>query len=535
MGFISKSKQVWANYTPTERRNIAIYIIGIMFYKFGLEAFNGSITTLAIDRFGTQAFRKQGLLQGLNQAFQCVGSILIAPLIKRFPTRSVLAMAVMVFGLLTAVLMIVDASTGGRIKRGDERKPHYGNWNPDGLFPVYCASGIAYGMVELIRRVIPRDIVGGDVNKLRRMDAIVHIFYEIAGTVGAFTTTYLVLRFGNNYSFFITPIFFTCACILWSFVSTLEFQIELEHEQQNYFIQLFQGAKYFGLSIWVGAKIIFSNRKFIWLPIGYSMALYGHRYLENGIAPIIGKQVFKNSAYSQILVGGSNFGELLGAFSVFILNDFVPTPIPWLRLDSFLVLIVWAFPFYYPPHNEPKYAWLLALVFMPISIGWAAGDVSLAAYIQACLARHENESDHVSALGAVMAFLYSTYILIYAILSPVLGGYVDRFLKNGGTAQDALKNVGGIQFTVICAILLASTFIPAGAFAFNPKLLFGEDLTGALEPQEGKRIEDNFEMMDSEKGGLELPAVQGSHKRGPSFDEKTDMPMAMAQAAHASY
>lgn len=92
------------------------------------------------------------------------------------------------------------------------------------------------------------------------------------------------------------------------------------------------------------------------------MALYGHRYLENGIAPIIAKSVFGNSAYSQIMVGGSNFGELLGAFSVFLMNDFVPTPIPWLRCDSLLVLIVWAFPFYYPPPNDSKYAWLLALV-----------------------------------------------------------------------------------------------------------------------------------------------------------------------------
>lgn len=29
----------------------AIYIAGIMFYKLGLEFFNGSITTLATDRF----------------------------------------------------------------------------------------------------------------------------------------------------------------------------------------------------------------------------------------------------------------------------------------------------------------------------------------------------------------------------------------------------------------------------------------------------------------------------------------------------
>lgn len=70
MGFVSKASQIWNAYTPTERRNIAIYVTGIMFYKLGLEAFNGSITTLAVDRFGKDAFRKQGMLQGLNQAFQ---------------------------------------------------------------------------------------------------------------------------------------------------------------------------------------------------------------------------------------------------------------------------------------------------------------------------------------------------------------------------------------------------------------------------------------------------------------------------------
>ena len=76
MEFLSKAKGVWLLYTPSERRNIAIYITGIMFYKLGLEAFNGSITTLAVDRFGKNAFRKQGMLQGLNQAFQ-VSEILV--------------------------------------------------------------------------------------------------------------------------------------------------------------------------------------------------------------------------------------------------------------------------------------------------------------------------------------------------------------------------------------------------------------------------------------------------------------------------
>lgn len=48
-----------------------------------------------------------------------------------------------------------------------------------GLFPVFIISGIFHGMVELIRRIIPRDITGGNEFKLRRMDSLVHIFYEV--------------------------------------------------------------------------------------------------------------------------------------------------------------------------------------------------------------------------------------------------------------------------------------------------------------------------------------------------------------------
>ncbi|KAL3468806.1 hypothetical protein BJX99DRAFT_101212 [Aspergillus californicus] len=95
-----------------EKRNIAVYILGIMMYKFGLEAFNGSIVTLATNRYDYDAwltdtqpktFQRVGFMVGLNQACQCIGSILIAPLIRRFPSRLVLAGAVLVFFLLSAL------------------------------------------------------------------------------------------------------------------------------------------------------------------------------------------------------------------------------------------------------------------------------------------------------------------------------------------------------------------------------------------------------------------------------------------------
>jgi hypothetical protein len=485
-------------FTAAEKRNIAIYVAGIMLYKFGLEAFNGSITALATNRYDRDAdragvdantFEKVGLLQGLNQAFQCVGSILIAPLIKRFPTRLVLSVAIFCFGILTAVLLIVDGSTGGRLKPKGAKSDdfsYYGNYNTDGIIPIYCFTGIAYGMVELIRRVIPRDIVGGNVQKLRRMDALVHIFYEVAGTAGAFCTALgLIPALGNNMSFIITPICFTLASITWFFVSNLNFKrpSNLDSvDKPSYFKGVITGFVLFYKSVYTGAIIIFTSRKFIWLLPGYSLALYGHRYLENGIAPIIARRYLGNSAWSQIMVGGSNFGELLGAGFVFIFTNLVTTPIPWLRLDALFLLIVWYLPYWTPPKGRLSQAWMVAATFLPVSFGWAAGDVSLAAYIQASLARKESEHPDVSALGAVMAFLYSTYIVIYAITQPLLGKYVDRVFaatggsSGGGTVQGAIQNIAGVQFTIISICMLAATCVPKGAIKLNPTMLYGEAL-----------------------------------------------------------
>lgn len=47
---------------------------------------------------------------------------------------------------------------------------------------------------------------------------------------------------------------------------------------------------------------------------GSSLALYMHRFLENSLAPAFAKRVLGTSAWSQIIVGGSNFGEVIGPF-----------------------------------------------------------------------------------------------------------------------------------------------------------------------------------------------------------------------------
>ncbi|KAK0725861.1 major facilitator superfamily domain-containing protein [Lasiosphaeris hirsuta] len=496
MGIYANFRDGLQAFSPQERRNIIIYIAGIMVYKFGLEAFNGSVVALATNRYDfesirdrtpSRTFERVGLLTGLNQAFQCVGSILIAPLVKRFATKNVLSCAILVFGLCTTLLLIIDAATGGTFMPAAYA-----------MIPVYCVSGIAYGMVELIRRVIPRDIVGGNVQKLKRLDSIVHIFYEITGTAGAFTTGLVIIpRLGNNMAFIITPVCFAVSAAIWFFISELDFQRKSTattarelRKKPMYWKAAFNGLYLFGESIWVGCRILFSSRKFVWLVPGYAVALYAHRYLENGIAPQVARRYLGESAWAQIMVGGSNLGELLGALCVLLFTSVIQTPMPWLRLDALMLLIVWYIPYWRPPVGQVGQAWIVAATFAPISFGWAAGDVSLAAYIQASLTRLESKNKNVSALGAVMAFLYSFYIVTYAIAGTLLGRYLDGVYNktggsDGGSISGGLVYTAGLQFTLICVLVFASTFVPKGSLAFNPSMISEEKL-GGLDPMEDK-------------------------------------------------
>ncbi|KAL2142013.1 hypothetical protein VTI28DRAFT_1703 [Corynascus sepedonium] len=503
MGHFTNLVESLRSFTPLERRNIAMYIAGIMVYKFGLEAFNGSVIALATTRYDHEAisngtpsrtFERVGLLTGLNQACQCIGSILIGPLVKRYPTKNVLACAILIFGFCSALLLVIDAATGGSFMPATSRSDqpdyaYYGKYNTDVMIPVYCVCGIVYGMVELIRRVIPRDIVGGNVQKLKKLDSLVHIFYEISGTAGAFTTGLAIIpHLGNNMAFIVTPACFLISAVAWFFISELGFRrrpASLQAvEKPSYFKAALNGLYLFGESIWVGAKILFTSRKFVWLVPGYSVALYAHRFLENNIAPQIAQRYMGNSAWAQIIVGGSNLGELMGAFSVLLFTNAVQTPMPWLRLDALMLLVVWYLPFWHPPRGQVGQAWIAAATFAPISYGWASGDVSLAAYIQASLARIESQNKNVSALGAVMAFLYSFYITTYAVAGTLLGRYLDGVYNRTGGAgdgdsgevRDGLIFTAGVQMTVISVLMLASTFVPRGAFAFNPKMISDEVL-----------------------------------------------------------
>ncbi|KAG4435368.1 hypothetical protein IFR05_009154 [Cadophora sp. M221] len=509
----------WSIFTATEKRNIIIYILGIMLYKFGIEAFNGSMIALATSRYDREArlaakpartFERVGLLTGLNQACQCLGSMLVTPLIRKNPTKTVISGAVLAFGVLTAVLLIVDASTGGTIKPRGWDKTHttedlgyYGTYNTDIMIPFYCFTGLAYGMVETIRRVIPKDIVGGDIQKLLRMDSIVHIFYEVSGTGGALTTSLVLIPYlGNNMSFIITPILLAAASTVWRLITappTPEnegLKVASLDDSKRSVIRvilegLLEGVVVFFKSLALGITILFSSRRYIWLLPGYSLALYSHRFLENNISTVIAQRYLGDAAWSQIMVAGSNFGELLGALFVFLFTTLIHTPLPWIRLDSIILSIVWFLAFWRPAYRKMSQAWVVAGAFAPLSFGWAAGDVSLVAYVQSQLQGEEERSrrkyDGISPLSAVMSCLYSTYIVLYAIMSPLLGSYIDDVYKRRNDVHEAVKYVAGVQFSVIAGVILVVTFVPKGSFAFNPKKLNGDIMVDGEETQDEKQ------------------------------------------------
>ena len=70
-----------------------------------------------------------------------------------------------------------------------------------------------------------------------------------------------------------------------------------------------------------------------------------------------------------------------------------------------------------------------------------------------------------------MAFLYSSYIILYAILNPLLGKYIDQVYNSNQTIRPAFIYTVGVQITIISVIVALSTFIPKNSFQLNPSVL----------------------------------------------------------------
>ncbi|KAI8814487.1 major facilitator superfamily domain-containing protein [Cladochytrium replicatum] len=468
-------------FSAEEGRNIGLYIGGIMAYKFGLETMNACMSGIFLNRLAGVVVSTGTLwtgAQSVNLVCQCIGSLLVGPLIKRMTAARLLTTAIILFGVVICIMPILEGATGGSVPgyyenlKGSQNKATWGSWTPYLIYMIYPLAGIFHGMVELMRRVIPAEIVGGDAVKLRRMDALVHVCYEITGTVGALMSPYWISYFGWGYAVTIMPIAFAISATLWYFLRPSETKVKAlekfkaENKGRGIFKDMGSVFYSYFYSIWVGVKLVCTQRALIWLIPAYALALVHHRYLENTLFPFYAKSELKNSDFQNILTGGSNFGELLGALTVLALARHVKTPIPFLRLDAILVLVVWIFPYVtVPTENVLGFVWSLTPVAAIISFGWASGDVSLAAYVQSRLAGIDSHDAHTSPLAAVMSFLYVTYLVVYFILANVMATVRDNWKA---PSKELYIWIGGVMMTIAGAIVFASTFIPRGSFAFNP-------------------------------------------------------------------
>ena len=478
-------------------------------------------------------FTYSGLLEGFNSAAQAFGSILVGPLMTLFRVGDVMTWSMLSFAMLAMIIMCLEKDTGGTmpstcvtvgVKPPKCTGAISGTWNILQIFPIFIFGGIPYGIIEMIRRVIPQQIMGGDEHKLKKMDSLVHVYYEIAGTSGAFFSAYVSLICGKAYGTIITPPLYTFAAISWYFLG-LKSPEPSDEDLKNQkamadAANIFQKAKLFLIycklalygffeSVYDGGLIVFFDTRFQWLFFGYTIPLVMHRYIENGVGQYYAKLELEESAYASFIISGSNFGELLGALFVFWnLNTFY-TPIPFVRWDALVLNFTWLF--YNAVRRETcpgvetsDIAGIMAAVMAFISAGWAAGDVSMAAYIQSNIPNLEISTKNTNPLGAVMSFLYASYIVIYAIISPVIGKWIDEYKSDAdwqkklssqkgissatkkmylAKQQALLKEqkdvyffwIAGVFFSLISIPIFFNTFVPKGSWAWNPRAI-GDDI-----------------------------------------------------------
>lgn len=452
----SKVKNQSFKFSKEEKRNMALYIVGLMSFKFAFESIGVSISLFVLNRLDGYS-NANIILSNLviaNGLSQSIGSAMSGGLLNRFLPNRLMATGVTLFTLMGLFYNLAETITGGTIN-------NKGYWNPWIIFPIYILMGLCVGILETCRRTISASIVGVDTNKLKVMDATVHIFYEIGGTIGAFISTLLIQSLNYVYSTGVVLIFFIISIICYSLIS-LQHEIINEKQDKGFDnLTCFVLIKSWIDSLKLGTKIVFSGRKFIWLIPCYILPLVIHRLFENVIFPYYAKNILKDGSFTGILLAASNFGELIGAFLVLKLVNYIKSPIPWIRIDSLMMYLMWTLVYIGDNKNPWIGVGIIIPLIIPISFGWAAGDVSLLAHIQSNFSKDNNNNpqDDKKKLNAVMSFLYTTYIIFITFIANGIGYLFDKY-KTENDPRQGLFYVAGIMMSIFAIIIFMSTFIP---------------------------------------------------------------------------
>lgn len=198
----------------------------------------------------------------------------------------------------------------------------------------------------------------------------------------------------------------------------------------------------------------------------------------------VAAKYFGRNEWSEITIAGLNLGEMIGAGLLCLFNGLIHTPIPWIRFDALTLFVMWYLGFWYPPRDDVKQPFYLAAGMSCATVGFAACDVAVSAYMQSQLKQRETDGGNFNVAASAMGFLNVVWIGTYAALGGVLGKYMDSaWLKDnpagtpkveltaGQNTHHAMTMLAGVQFTIIAVMIFAATFIPKGAVAWNPKSL----------------------------------------------------------------
>ncbi|KAJ3111966.1 hypothetical protein HDU96_005105 [Phlyctochytrium bullatum] len=490
-------KSIFKEFSAEEKRNIALYTTGVLLYKFVLETMGACISGIVLNRLTydwannkANPQSSRGLtwtsMLSINLAMQCIGSMLIGPLVKRFRPGNIFGTTVLCFSLALLVVPILEASTGGKAPLENRRGAsgiarNWGSWTPYLLYLLFPMYGLFQGMVDLLRRTIPNEIVGGDAIKLKKMDAVVHFWWEVAGTAGAILSINWINFLGWAYAlglisggFFISSLFFFLVRprsdrILRGQMAKAKDE-EANGKSKGFWSEIYDFLVSLQRNIWVGAKLTLTQRALFWLLPAYTLPLILHRYLEGTVFPFYARSTLLNTDLQNILTGGSNFGEAMGAVLVLYFAKTIKTPIPYLRLDAILILLIWVVPFWNPasPDKTLEHAWALAPIMAIISFGWSCGDVALAAYVQSRLDNLEFIDSVTSPLNAVMSFLYVCNLVVYFTLNNLMGRVYDEFTSSKRSTQELYIYVAAVAMTAGGIIVYACTYLPRGSASWNP-------------------------------------------------------------------
>lgn len=377
---------------PEKGRRVRGMFAGTAAMKIGMETVTLSIPLLVLQAMGG-ATLVAGLVitYGVAQAAFAGSS---GRLLDRLPVQKVLAGAVISQAALVASIIALGAT--GFLTA----------WT---LFPLYLLIGGAVGIAEISRHSIPPLILGHDEESLSRYNARLHIFYEVAGVVGALATGALITFMGPLWALALQPPAYLISGLLYWRVRLAKQDAPGPRFLRPQLPGLRERIAAYFKDMKAGAGLVLKSGRLRWVAVAFILPQIVHRILESLLAPVFAKRVLMDPGAAGYLLTASNMGELLGAVLLLRYAARIKAP-KWVKWGALAMVLSWVMAF---THALP----FVLPAFLLMSMTWSAGDLSLRSDVQSSLG--------VKDQPRATSFMYGAFVLGAAAASLGLGALLD--------------------------------------------------------------------------------------------------------------